>query len=237
MGWTMTTDSNTTNSSDTQVRQRPRRSLGLAAVRVALRGMVVLLLVFVGGFLWFTAGVGRSTPQDVTRADAIVVLTGGAERLADAFELLRQDKAGRLLITGVFASTTRAELAKLHPRSAGYIYCCVDIDKVALNTAGNALETDKWVRSKGYKRVIVVTSSWHMPRALIEMGRRLPDVELIAHPVITGRAGPGLWWHDAATFRLLAMEYVKYLAALVNMRLVQPDDAAESPSQLTVEAG
>jgi uncharacterized SAM-binding protein YcdF (DUF218 family) len=212
------------NGKQQGARAHARRPL-VFALRTALRGLLVLLLAFIAGFVWFTAGVGRYKPADFSRADAIVVLTGGAERLSDAFDLLAQGRAGRLLITGVFSTTTRTELARLHPKSAGYIYCCVDIDRAALNTAGNALETDRWVRSKGYDKVIVVTSSWHMPRALIEMGRRLPDVELIPHPVVSGKAGPGLWWHDGETFRLLAMEYVKYLAALMNMRLIDSASA------------
>ena len=34
-------------------------------------------------------------------------------------------------------------------------------------------------------RLIVVTSNWHMPRAMVELGHQLPDVTLIPYPVIS----------------------------------------------------
>ncbi len=196
------------------------RDAVIVALRTAVKAIAVLVLLFVGGFFWFTAEIGRVRLPETPQADGIVAFTGGADRLADAFDLLAKGKAERLLISGVYTGTTREQLAKLHPKAARYIYCCVDLDREALNTVGNALETNRWVRKMGYTKIIVVTSSWHMPRALIEVARRLPDVELIPHPVIYGEAGPGEWWRSGAAFRLLAKEYIKYLGAKGNQFII-----------------
>ena len=43
-------------------------------------------------------------------------------------------------------------------------------------TRGNAAETAEWARAHQVRSLIVVTSAYHMPRALAELGRDLPDV-------------------------------------------------------------
>jgi hypothetical protein len=59
-----------------------------------------------------------------------------------------------------------------------------------------------------------------MPRTLVELGRTLPGVTLIAYPVVPDRPASGSWWHhEVRMARLLATEYAKYLAALVKIRL------------------
>jgi uncharacterized SAM-binding protein YcdF (DUF218 family) len=197
--------------------QRPRllRRLLPAAAIGAAAGAVLLL----AGFGVFVAAIPKAPPTLAPSADAVVALTGGADRIADAVALLAKGQAGRLLITGVNPETTDRELARLHPHSAALLDCCVDVDRRALNTAGNAIEAGEWVRERGFHRVIVVTSAWHMPRTLVELGRELPGVELVPYPVVTRRAADEAWWRDDGTWRLLATEYVKYLAALADIRL------------------
>ncbi|HVV94509.1 MAG TPA: YdcF family protein [Hyphomicrobiales bacterium] len=206
--------------------QRPRllrRLLPAAAIGAALAAGL-----FVIGFGIFVAAIPRQPPAAAPSADAVVALTGGADRIADAVALLARGQAGRLLITGVNPETTDRELARLHPRSAALLDCCVDVDRRALNTAGNAIEAGEWVRARGFHRVIVVTSAWHMPRSLVELGRELPGVELVPYPVVTARSAQKAWWRDDDTWRLLATEYVKYLAALVDIRLA-PQVAPDQP--------
>jgi uncharacterized SAM-binding protein YcdF (DUF218 family) len=70
-----------------------------------------------------------------------------------------------------------------------------------------------------FHSLIVVTSAWHMPRALVELRREMHDTELIAFPVVTERMRDSPWWRSAQTARLLMLEYVKYLATLARVRL------------------
>ena len=90
-------------------------------------------------------------------------------------------------ITGVYPATRLSEIARLTPEYERWFACCVDLDRVALNTIGNAIETKRWAREQGSKSLIVVTSDFHMPRALAEIAHQLPDVALVPFPVISER--------------------------------------------------
>ena len=131
-----------------------------------------------------------------TKADGIVALTGAAARIPDAIELLATERGKRLLITGVHRDTSAREIARLTPLYSKYFNCCIDLDRSALNTFGNALETRRWARAHNFNSLIVVTSNWHMPRAMAELEHQLPDVTLIAYPVISEKAKAEPWWSN-----------------------------------------
>lgn len=141
-------------------------------------------------------------------ADGIVALTGGADRVETALHLLESGAAPLLLISGVGRGADLAELLRGVRLSAGQAER-VTLGRAATTTRGNAEETAAWAQSHGIRRLLVVTAGYHMPRALIEIGRALPRVQLFAVPVrppaLRGRM-------EAATVRMLANEYDKYLA-------------------------
>jgi hypothetical protein len=93
------------------------------------------------------------------------------------------------------------------------------LDRSALNTFGNALETKRWARAHNFNSLIVVTSNWHMPRAMAELAHQLPDVTLIAYPVISEKVKAEPWWSSLDTARFLFAEYLKYVLALARMHL------------------
>lgn len=201
------------------------RLLRTFGVFVVLAGGFLL-----AGFFVFVSAMPRAEPQTRVSGDGIVVLTGGAERLSDAFALLAEGRAKRLLITGVNPDTTKNQIARLHPEGARFLDCCVDLGYLALNTAGNAVETRQWVRRHGFQSVILVTSGWHMRRSLLELERAIPEVIFIPYPVIAGDAGEEGWWREPGNLRLLVAEYVKYLAALIEVRIA-PRVIEEAPAQ------
>lgn len=175
--------------------------------------IVVGLSAFAGGFLVFADHVARASAPDEPRADGIVALTGGEQRIEDAAELLQHGSGRRLLISGVNESTSADALAERSPELADALECCVDIGREARDTRGNAEETRDWARQRGYDSLIVVTSAYHMPRSLAEIGRELPGVELVPYPVnADGRDYAG-WQSDPELFRLLLVEYSKYIVA------------------------
>lgn len=118
--------------------------------------------------------------------------------------------------------TSRASLIR-QSGHAELFDCCVDIGRAALNTVGNAIETAEWTRRNNYSSVMLVTSNYHMPRAMVELRRNLKNVEIVAHPVIPELVRVESWWRDPALFRLLFVEYLKYLFAEARSRLV-PDN-------------
>lgn len=181
-------------------------------MKLILIALFVALGLFVGGFLQFINSISNTEqPAEAKPAEVIVALTGGSARIAAALGLLQQGKGKRLLISGVNADTKMKDIASMHPEKAGLFECCVDLDQIAENTHGNAVETVKWMQQNNYSSLIIVTSAYHMPRSLLEFRRQMPDAELFAFPVgleTTNRDG---WWKDTATLRLMVNEFVKYL--------------------------
>ena len=181
-------------------------------------GATAIILLAVG-FGWFIFNIAGEEVTLDTRADGIVALTGAAARIPDAIELLATDRGKRLLITGVHRATSSKEIARLTPLYSRYFTCCIDLDRSALNTFGNALETKRWARAHNFNSLIVVTSNWHMPRAMAELAHQLPDVTLIAYPVISEKVKTEPWWSSLDTARFLFAEYLKYVLALARMHL------------------
>ncbi|WP_083585883.1 YdcF family protein [Chelatococcus daeguensis] len=205
----------------------PRRGRGWLVLRrgVAATGLLACL-AFAVGFFVFTDMVGRAERRVNASADAVVALTGGAQRIADAADLLKQGYARRLLISGVNKHTTPAQLADLNPELGDLVDCCVDLDYRARNTIGNAIETRRWVQQHAFRSLIVVTSNYHMPRSLVELGNVLPETELVPHAVSADRIDTERWWRDPVAAKLLFMEYLKYLVAVARTYVERdPEDS------------
>jgi len=180
---------------------------------------LVALAVLVGGFLWFAVHIASEESPLDRMADGIVALTGGASRITDAVELLASGRGRRLLITGVAPTTNMAELTRLVPDHERWFSCCIDLDYTAVNTIGNAVETRRWALERGFRSLVVVTSGYHMPRAMLEIGHRLPDVTLIPFPVVTEQRRAGPWWSNVGTVKILVFEYLKFIVAAARIGL------------------
>jgi uncharacterized SAM-binding protein YcdF (DUF218 family) len=191
------------------------RWIGFLTMAAGATGIILLAV----GFGWFIFNIAGDEVTLDTKADGIVALTGAAARIPDAIELLATDRGKRLLITGVHRATSSKEIARLTPLYSRYFTCCIDLDRSALNTFGNALETKRWAQAHNFNSLIVVTSNWHMPRAMAELAHQLPDVTLVAYPVISEKVKTEPWWSNLDTARFLFAEYLKYVLALARMHL------------------
>jgi uncharacterized SAM-binding protein YcdF (DUF218 family) len=196
---------------------------GIGWSTIALCATVPLLLAL--GFFWFIARLPADEIVLDRNADGIVVLTGGASRINDAIELLAAGRGQRLLISGANRSTNLVEISRLNPEFARWMGCCVDVDR-SLNTLGNAIETRHWAEQRGFHSLIVVTSNYHMPRAMVEIAHQLPNVALLPFPVISDRLKAEPWWTNSATAKLLLFEYLKYIVTQVRVRLGRPGESA-----------
>jgi uncharacterized SAM-binding protein YcdF (DUF218 family) len=192
------------------VRTRRIRSIGVKLVLLS----AFLLAAGFAFFIWLLPSQEIALDRN---ADGIVVLTGGDSRVNDALELLASGRGKRLLITGVYAGTTTGDIAREVANYDHVLACCVDLDYSALNTFGNAVQARRWAVQHGFHSLIVVTSAYHMPRALAELSHQLPDVTLIPYPVVSDRLRIEPWWSNGATTKLVLSEYIKYLAAKVRM--------------------
>ena len=204
-----------------------RRRMGRSAL--ALGALAVLLLA--AGFGWFLWSLPADEIVLQHDADGIVVLTGGASRISDAIELLAAGRGKRLLISGANRATTPVEISRLNPEYERIVSCCVDFDR-SLNTLGNAIETKHWAQSRGFRSLIVVTSNYHMPRALAEIAHQLPDVALLPFPVIAEKLHAEPWWTRGTMMKLMLSEYLKYVAARMRIRF-DPAAAASARAAAT----
>ena len=202
------------------------------AIRRIAFCIVVAGALLAAGFVWFIAQSVRPAAAP-PRAEGIVVLTGGSERIETALRLLSENQAPRLLISGVGGTAEFAELAhraKVDPALAPR----VTLGRAAGSTHGNAMETAEWVKLNNIHTLIVVTAGYHMPRALAELSRTMPQLALYPMPVQPSawRDGVGL-----AGIRLLAAEYGKFLAVKAGLsRMVSRSDersAAHGPASLS----
>ena len=177
----------------------------------------VIVVLWALGLILFADRVVDSTPavEPEQPADAIVVLTGASDaRLREGMRLLELRKGNRMLISGVNPEVRRSELLKLTEGSKRLYDCCVDLGFQAENTVGNAREIADWARAKDYYNLIVVTSDYHMPRALLEIKADLPEAKLVAYPVATPDLDARGWWKSPKGAKLILIEYDKYLAIL-----------------------
>ena len=186
------------------------------------------LLVIVGiafaiwaiGLVRFAATLPGGVADDHTRTDAIVVLTGGSDRLATGLHLLEDDFAPRLLISGVAETVTTDRLleqlamqgfpADLRPR--------ISLGRRATSTVQNAQETADWCREEGIRSIRLVTAAYHMKRSLLEFKQLMPGLQIVPHPVFPNAVKQGQWWKYPGTLLLMTREYTKFvIASLAHM--------------------
>src|SRR6267378_2971160 len=171
------------------------------------------------GFVGFLSQLHGAEIKPDHKADGIVVLTGGSSRVSDAMELLAGGYGKRLLISGVHPTNAASDISRSLSDNQSLLSCCVDLDRSAVNTRSNAAETRRWARERGFKSLIVVTSNYHMPRAIVELSHAMPDIALIPFAVVGDKWRDEPWWTSGATLRLLLSEYAKYVAAELRVRL------------------
>ncbi len=196
-----------------------RRAAAVLGIAIAC-----LLVAFGAGFAWFVHLAGRATDIPA-HVDGIVAFTGGAERVETALRLLDAGRADKLLLSGIGGGAELGELTHLAGLQPAPLAARVTLGRAATTTRGNALETAAWARANNIQSLIVVTAYYHMPRALTELGRALPDVALYALPV-TPAERPG---HAGVKLRLIAEEYAKFIATALGLTTMVPPREAAAP--------
>ncbi|HEY4251218.1 MAG TPA: YdcF family protein [Roseomonas sp.] len=185
-------------------------------------GPAAILAALFGGFLWFQGYVAALPEAPEEKTDGIVVLTGGAERVETALRLLAQDRARLLLVTGAHRDASFADIAEASGFDPAPLADRVTIGRAAATTRGNAAETAAWVQAEDLRSIRVVTAGYHMPRALLELHRALPDVRLVAHPVLPARLAAAGALPLARRWSLLLGEYAKWLLAQAGLSSLTP---------------
>jgi uncharacterized SAM-binding protein YcdF (DUF218 family) len=190
--------------------------------RYLIAGAGLIAALWIGGLFLFVSTVedlNEPITQNLDPTDAIVVLTGGSERLTNGLELLNAHKAKKLFISGVYPGLTLDHLLINQPVSKELRDCCIILGHAAESTQGNADETLTWMNIEKYDSMRLVTANYHMPRSLLIFRSVMPDMDIVPYPVTPSSVKFHSWWRRPGTASLLVTEYNKYLIAILRLHL------------------
>jgi uncharacterized SAM-binding protein YcdF (DUF218 family) len=208
------------------LRRRGRLAWGL--VLLAAVDLVAFSLPSVADALMrFTEGSAPRTMSDGEPYDVAIVLggvmesraiwmddgrdlSGAAERITRTFELLREGRARQVLISGGDANpgpagTSEAEELAALLRAWGVEPDRIVVETSSRNTRENAMESARVVAEHGWRRLLLVTSAAHMPRALgcfHRVGLRPDALPVDYRGGAPGAVDPSGWWPRSANLEL-----------------------------------
>ncbi|MGB0719193.1 MAG: YdcF family protein [Bdellovibrionales bacterium] len=172
--------------------------------------------IWLCGFALFCAYAMRVSGLETPHTqDAIVVLTGGPQRVAAGLDLFAHGKAGHLFISGVHPDVTLADIENQWQGDTALPPCCLSIGHSATTTVENAAEVKDWAAQNDITGIILVTSDYHMLRALFEIEDALPDVAITPYAI----KQDDLQAHPLRLWSLLLSEYHKSALRWVQLRL------------------
>jgi len=200
-------------------------------LRAAAIAAPLLVALWFAGLVRFARDIPSPGPEPDRATDAVVVLTGGTDRLDAGLRLLAEGRARKLFVSGVYRGVDVTALLRLSRRNPRDLECCVVLGYAADSTVGNARETASWMAKEGFHSLRLVTASYHMPRSLLEFHRAMPEVEIVAHPVFPERFKQEQWWRWPGTLSLLITEYDKYLIARARFPFESPNGEAPDQAQ------
>lgn len=194
-----------------------RRHPGLTILRL-FSITVIIAVAWSVGLVGFATSIPKQVADAETRTDAIVVLTGGSGRLDEGLRLLSANLGEKLFISGVYRGIDVQTLLRVSQRVPEQVASRIGIGD-ALDTAGNAAETESWMRENDFRSLRLVTASYHMPRSLLEFRAAMPGITVIPHPIFPGHVKQRRWWAWPGTATLIVGEYNKLLLAWFRHRL------------------
>ena len=155
----------------------------------------------------------------------IVILTGGANRIKDGLKIIEDFKNSKninykILVSGTGMGFTKSSLKKkLGPNfNSQLIQCCIDLDSVSKNTLTNASETFKWTSKNDIKEFILITSNYHMPRAILEFKNVMPNLKIYTYAITPKKHDIENWLSSYQTFSLVFTEYCKFIIASLRIK-------------------
>jgi uncharacterized SAM-binding protein YcdF (DUF218 family)/glycosyltransferase involved in cell wall biosynthesis len=181
---------------DVRWEERLRRAYRRArrrTVEIVAGVLLAYLLLFQTNLVWLLASpLKRSeTPRP---ADCIVVFAGGVgesgkagggyqERVKQAADLYRQGLAGHVIFSSGFVfAFQEAEVMRALAIDNGVPASAIELETHAANTHENVLFSQRILESNGWRRVLLVSSPYHMRRAMLTWRKAAPATDVIPTP-------------------------------------------------------
>lgn len=167
-----------------------------------------IIFIWLLGFALFLKQIADEKINLNEKADAIIVLTGSKGRIDAGLHLLSFDYGKHLFVSGVGQKASLKDISKfLASFSSDYVETLkssITLGHFADSTEGNAIESMEWIKKNDYKKIILVTSNYHMPRSLWLFKNSMPDIEFIPYPVVNN-----------VNYQQAFLEYNKFLVCLI----------------------
>lgn len=186
-------------------------------IKSLYRFLTLISLIWFVGFLYFISVIPGERQGEFDMNDAIIVLTGGDKRIETGFNLLKEDVAPELFITGVDTRVKRLEeLKQLYVDLDPLYKSRITVGQEASDTIGNAFEVKQWLSSKNAtKKIVLVTANYHMPRSVLIFKTVLPTLDITPCPVFPPKFNLNTFIPDRRTLVLALQEYHKCVCLLV----------------------
>jgi uncharacterized SAM-binding protein YcdF (DUF218 family) len=188
--------------------------------RFSFQLLLFIFCAWIGGLLWFFSTLPTGSKQPFEKTDAIVVLTGGENRIEAGLQLIHSHLARKLLISGVYPQTTLENIFQASSFSSKQLNLdAIDLDYKSDNTIENAHQAAKWIRAHNFRSIRLVTAHYHIQRSLLEFSQQIPEVKIIPHPIIPKTFQKKGWFWDLDSVSILWREYHKYIVSLIRYSL------------------
>ena len=175
----------------------------------------------------FKENILSFTKYNNKKSPNIVILTGGTNRIKDGLKIIEDFKNlknnnYKILVSGTGMGFTKSSLKKkLGPNfNSKLIQCCIDLDGVSKNTLTNASETFKWTSKNDIKEFILITSNYHMPRAILEFKNVMPNLKIYTYAITPKKHDIENWLSSYQTFSLVFTEYCKFIIASLRIKFL-----------------
>lgn len=157
----------------------------------------------------------------------IVILTGGSNRIKEGLKIVNHINKltktdFKILISGTGKGFTKATLKKILTSDFNLklVECCIELESISKDTYSNASETYKWTKKNDIDNIILITSNYHMPRAILEFKNRMPNQQFFTYPITPKNHDVKNWLYSSDTFSLIFFEYSKLLIASLRIKVM-----------------
>lgn len=161
--------------------------------KIAFTIAVLYALIFYSPLVWYMAEPLKIV-QHPAKADAIVVFGGGAgesgvpgqgyeERVTHAVDLLKKGYAEHIIFSSGYTNILKEpDVMKALAISLGVPADAIIVETESSNTYKNVLNTKKILKEKGWSKILLVSSPYHIRRVSLVFNRNAKEIDVIYTP-------------------------------------------------------